>query len=100
MKTISLCTGTNDLPNSLLSDISESAAPWDRSRGVTPHADDTYGEAVGKARAGCVATRRAVTLQDTVIQQVPWPLRRKGGAFALHDAQLTHHTGTRKKRKT
>lgn len=65
-----------------------------------PHADDTYGEAVGKVRAGRVAPCWAVTLQDTVVQQVPWPLRREGGAFALHDAQLTHHTGTWKKRKT
>lgn len=64
-----------------------------------PAKDDTYGEAVGQARAGGVAARGAVALQDTVVQQVPRPLRREGGAFALHDAQLTHHTGTWKKKK-
>lgn len=90
MKTISLCKGTNDLPNSPLSAM---------GAGVSL-ARHTCGEAVGKARAGRGAARRAVTLQDAVVQQVPRPLRREGGAFALHDAQLTHHTGTWKKRKT
>lgn len=84
MKTISLCTRTNEPPNSLLWAICESQCPGK---------DGTYGEAVGQARPGAVA------LQDTVVQQVPRPLRREGGAFALHDAQLTHHTGTWKKKK-
>lgn len=63
-------------------------------------AGGTYGDAVGQARAGGVATRRALALQDAVVQQVPRPLRGEGGAFALHDAQLTHHTRTWKKKKT
>lgn len=56
-----------------------------------PHS--TSGKAVGEEGAQGVAAGRAVGLQHTVIQEVARPLRREGGAFALHHAELTHHAG-------
>lgn len=58
-------------------------------------APPTSGEAVGEQAAAGVAAGRAVGLQDAVIQEVARPLRREGGTFALHYAELAHHAGKR-----
>lgn len=64
-----------------------------------PHTDSTYGKAIGEQRVQSVAARWAVRLQDAVIQEVARLLRREGGAFALHYAELTHHAGKLEREK-